>query len=153
MKSSLLFTLAAGLVAAQDLNGLPPCAKDCVTKNMSGSGVGGCPSADIGCICKNKDFLNNIACCLAKACKPEDQTKTIGFAKQLCNAAGVQVPEKVECADKDKAAAAASSTTRASSSSSSATAASTASSSAAGPALAAPGFWVGSLMMMLPAAL
>ncbi|RDA85378.1 hypothetical protein CP532_6402 [Ophiocordyceps camponoti-leonardi (nom. inval.)] len=150
MKSSLIFALVAGLVAAQDMSGLPACAKDCVSKNMSGSGVGGCPSTDIGCICKNKDFLNNIACCLDKACQPDDQKKTIAFAKQLCSAAGAQVPDKVECVNKDKAATAASSSSSASSTSS---AAASATSSAAGPALAAPAFWLGSLMMMLPAAL
>ncbi|PFH58360.1 hypothetical protein XA68_13765 [Ophiocordyceps unilateralis] len=147
MKSALIVTLAASLTIAQDLSAMPPCAKDCVSKYMGGSSVAGCQAADIACVCKNKDFLNNIACCLAKACKPEDQAKTISFAKQLCSAAGVQVPDKVEC---NNEAAASVST---SSSSSSATHAASTASAAAAPMMAAPGLLVGSLLVMLPAAL
>ncbi|RDA96088.1 hypothetical protein CP533_5775 [Ophiocordyceps camponoti-saundersi (nom. inval.)] len=152
MKSSLLFTLVAGLVAAQDMNGIPSCAKDCVNKSMTGSGVAGCGLADVSCICKNKEFLNSIACCVAKACKPDDQNKTIAVAKQLCSAAGVQVPDKVECVDKENKAATSVSSSSASATST-ASAAASATSSAAAPALAGPGLWVGSLMMLLPAAL
>ncbi|KAF4581032.1 cell wall protein [Ophiocordyceps camponoti-floridani] len=157
MKSALLVTLAASLAAAQDLGGMPACAKDCVSKYMGGSSVAGCQAADIACVCKNKDFLNNIACCLSKACKPEDQDKTISFAKQLCNAAGVQVPDKVEC--NKEAATSASASSSSSSSSSSATSlsaspsATRAASSASAPMMPAPGLLLGSLLAMLPAAI
>ncbi|PHH72076.1 hypothetical protein CDD80_4802 [Ophiocordyceps camponoti-rufipedis] len=155
MKSALLVTLAASLAAAQDLAGMPACAKDCVSKYMGGSSVAGCQPADIACVCKNKDFLNNIACCLSQACKPEDQDKTISFAKQLCNAAGVQVPDKVEC-NKAAAASASSSSSSSSSSATSSSAgpsASRAASSASTPMMPAPGLLLGSLLVMLPAAI
>ncbi|POR36532.1 Uncharacterized protein TPAR_03248, partial [Tolypocladium paradoxum] len=97
MKSALVMALAASLVAAQSLDGIPDCAKDCVTKFVTGTSIAGCKVADIACICGNKDFLNNIACCLAGVCSQSDQDKTVQYATQLCNASGVQVPNKVVC--------------------------------------------------------
>ncbi|KJZ78365.1 hypothetical protein HIM_02403 [Hirsutella minnesotensis 3608] len=98
MKSALLFALAGSLVAAQSqLQGIPPCARECVSKSISGPNVAGCAVADIACVCRNKDFLNNIACCLAGVCKQEEQEQTVKFATQLCGASQVQVPSKVEC--------------------------------------------------------
>ncbi|CAD0111245.1 unnamed protein product [Aureobasidium uvarum] len=48
--------------------GLPDCASTCVT-----SSFGGCNSIDVECICKNKDFLENLGCCMSKACNKADQ--------------------------------------------------------------------------------
>ncbi|PNY29141.1 Uncharacterized protein TCAP_00941 [Tolypocladium capitatum] len=98
MKSALVMALAASLVAAQDpLGSIPACARDCVAQFVTGSGIAGCKAADIACVCKNKDFLGSIACCLAKVCSQDDQNKTVQYATQLCNASGVQVPSKVVC--------------------------------------------------------
>ncbi|KAM0486954.1 hypothetical protein ACHAPX_000221 [Trichoderma viride] len=94
---SLVFT--AALAAAQDLSGLPSCATGCVTKFTTGSAIGGCQQLDIGCICKNADFLNGIACCLADACSKSDQDKAVSFAQQICSSAGVNTPDTVVCKD------------------------------------------------------
>ncbi|EHK49896.1 hypothetical protein TRIATDRAFT_129633 [Trichoderma atroviride IMI 206040] len=94
---SLVFT--AALAAAQDLSGLPTCATGCVTKFTTGSAIGGCQQLDIGCICKNADFLNGIACCLADACSKSDQDKAVSFAQQICSSAGVSTPDTVVCKD------------------------------------------------------
>ncbi|KAM0511170.1 hypothetical protein ACHAPE_010121 [Trichoderma viride] len=94
---SLVFT--AALAAAQDLSGLPSCATGCVTKFTTGSAIGGCQQLDIGCICKNADFLNGIACCLADACSKSDQDKAVSFAQQICSSAGVSTPDTVVCKD------------------------------------------------------
>jgi hypothetical protein len=48
--------------------GLPDCASTCVT-----SSFGGCNSIDVECICKNKEFLDNLGCCMSKACSKKDQ--------------------------------------------------------------------------------
>jgi hypothetical protein len=48
--------------------GLPDCASTCVT-----SSFGGCNSIDVECICKNKEFLDNLGCCMSKACSTKDQ--------------------------------------------------------------------------------
>ncbi|KAL7925166.1 hypothetical protein ACQKWADRAFT_285236 [Trichoderma austrokoningii] len=94
---SLVFT--AALAAAQDLSGLPSCATGCVTKFTTGGAIGGCQQLDIGCICKNADFLNGIACCLAGACSKSDQDKAVSFAQQICSSAGVSTPDTVVCKD------------------------------------------------------
>ncbi|KAK1241436.1 hypothetical protein MKX08_001410 [Trichoderma sp. CBMAI-0020] len=94
---SLVFT--AALAAAQDLSGLPTCATGCVTKFTTGTAIGGCQQLDIGCICKNADFLNGIACCLADACSKSDQDKAVSFAQQICSSAGVSTPDTVVCKD------------------------------------------------------
>ncbi|PTB39517.1 uncharacterized protein TrAFT101_007704 [Trichoderma asperellum] len=94
---SLVFT--AALAAAQDLSGLPSCATGCVTKFTTGTAIGGCQQLDIGCICKNADFLNGIACCLADACSKSDQDKAVSFAQQICSSAGVSTPDQVVCKD------------------------------------------------------
>ena len=48
--------------------GLPDCASTCVT-----SSFGGCNSIDVECICKNRVFLDNLGCCMSKACDKADQ--------------------------------------------------------------------------------
>jgi hypothetical protein len=48
--------------------GLPDCASTCVT-----SSFGGCNSIDVECICKNKEFLDNLGWCMSKACSTKDQ--------------------------------------------------------------------------------
>ncbi|KAM0446691.1 hypothetical protein ACHAPV_003115 [Trichoderma viride] len=94
---SLVFT--AALAAAQDLSGLPSCASTCVLKFTTGTAIGGCQQLDIACICKNADFLNGIACCLADACSKSDQDKAISYAQQICSTAGVTTPDTVVCKD------------------------------------------------------
>ncbi|KND95257.1 hypothetical protein TOPH_00041 [Tolypocladium ophioglossoides CBS 100239] len=138
MKSALVIALAASLVAAQDtLNGIPDCAKDCVAKYVTGSGVAGCMAADIGCVCRNKDFLNSIACCLASVCSQADQDKTVQFATQLCSASGVQVPSKVECNNGASSSGSTSGSGSASSTAASKTTGTAASGSASGTATGA----------------
>ncbi|PON23837.1 CFEM domain-containing protein [Trichoderma gamsii] len=100
MKASIVsFVFTAALAAAQDLSGLPTCATGCVTKFTTGTAIGGCQQLDIGCICKNADFLNGIACCLADACSKSDQDKAVSFAQQICSSAGVSTPDTVVCKD------------------------------------------------------
>ncbi|TPX12422.1 uncharacterized protein E0L32_006834 [Thyridium curvatum] len=98
MKSiAVLSSLAlAGLSAAQ-FQGLPQCAQDCASQFFSG-GIGNCGS-DAKCICSNKSFLGDIACCLAKpgGCNEKDQSSAVAFASTICDAQGVTVPTAVSC--------------------------------------------------------
>ncbi|CAK7563667.1 MAG: hypothetical protein SEPTF4163_001540 [Sporothrix epigloea] len=96
MKSFAILALA-GLAVAQ-FNQLPTCAQSCANKFLTG-GIGNCGS-DAKCICSDKDFLSDIACCLAApgACDPADQSSAVGFASQLCAAQGVTgLPSVVSC--------------------------------------------------------
>ncbi|KAK6002334.1 hypothetical protein QM012_001972 [Aureobasidium pullulans] len=113
---SILFIVAALSIPGQALNlwgqseplglqerasiwGLPDCASTCVT-----SSFGGCNSIDVECICKNKEFLDNLGCCMSKACDKADQDAAIGFANNFCSAYKVtDLPTAATCMPTDAA--------------------------------------------------
>jgi hypothetical protein len=96
--------------------GLPDCASTCVT-----SSFGGCNSIDVECICRNKEFLDNLGCCMSKACSKKDQdgmhmedrivaglaltsAAAIGFANNFCQAYKVSdLPTAATCKSTDAA--------------------------------------------------
>ncbi|TQV90545.1 Extracellular membrane protein, 8-cysteine region, CFEM [Cordyceps javanica] len=94
-----LVAAATSLVAAQNnpLNDIPKCAQDCVGKFLSGSSIAGCSLIDYKCVCSNKDFLNEIACCLAPVCDDKGKSDTIALANKLCKAFDVDLPTAVTC--------------------------------------------------------
>ncbi|KAH0491256.1 hypothetical protein TgHK011_002693 [Trichoderma gracile] len=101
MKASVLsLVFLSGLVAAQ----IPDCATGCVTKYTTGTSIAGCGQLDIACICKNSDFLNGIACCLASACDKDGQAQAVKYAKQICSSAGVSTPDNVVCNENSSSA-------------------------------------------------
>jgi hypothetical protein len=54
---------------------------------------------DVACICSNKDFLTNIACCLVGVCDQADQDAATTYAHQICASNGVtNLPPAVSCA-------------------------------------------------------
>ncbi|KAI9670448.1 MAG: hypothetical protein M1829_004771 [Trizodia sp. TS-e1964] len=124
----ILAQLAALLVVAtaQNLNGLPDCAKGCVTDSFSTTGCG----LDVECICKNTSYLGNLACCLSKACNSADQAQSVDFARQICKTVNVAVPDAVVCST-GSASSVASATASASASASASSRASSVSSSIA----------------------
>ncbi|KAL6706386.1 hypothetical protein ACN47E_005492 [Coniothyrium glycines] len=89
------------------LNSLPTCAQTCFA-----SGVGGCASADIACICQSTS-LNAITCCVSASCSTSDIDSTTNFARTLCSGAGITIDTNPSCANSP--ASAASSVARASS--------------------------------------
>ncbi|KAL9942023.1 hypothetical protein D7B24_000105 [Verticillium nonalfalfae] len=97
-----------GLVAAQSTGDLPKCAQPCVIEATTGGNIGGCGQFDNKCICSNKSFLDDMACCLAAGCTQKEQQAAVDFAKRLCRGSGVtDLPDSVVC----KTAASGSSTT------------------------------------------
>jgi len=113
LKQTLVaIALGAGLVAAQvGIPGdIPKCADPCVNEATTGTSIAGCAPLDIGCVCKNKDFLNNVACCLAAKCSKAEQATAVKYAQQICSSKGVTVPDSVVCnkAEESSASAAAS---------------------------------------------
>ncbi|PTB76190.1 hypothetical protein M440DRAFT_1401645 [Trichoderma longibrachiatum ATCC 18648] len=102
MKASVLSLIfLSGLAAAQ----IPDCATSCVTKYTTGTSIAGCGQLDIACICKNDDFLNGIACCLASACDKDGQAQAVKYAKQICSSAGVSTPDNVVCNENSSSSA------------------------------------------------
>jgi len=88
---------AAAMVQAQ-ASTLPACAQTCLGSFTSGSSIGGCSSLDIKCICSAQSFLSDIACCLEGACSAADQASAIKYAQQICETAGVTVPDSLSAA-------------------------------------------------------
>ncbi|KAK4130077.1 hypothetical protein BT67DRAFT_446044 [Trichocladium antarcticum] len=87
----LSLSLVGAAVAA-----IPPCAQPCADSFMQG-GIGDCGS-NVKCICSNKQFLSEIACCIAPVCNAAEQTEAVNFASQLCKGAGVtDLPTAVSC--------------------------------------------------------
>lgn len=105
-----LFTLAlAGAAVAQDGFGLPECANNCANKFLQ-NGIGNC-GKDIKCICEDKSFLGEIACCLTDACNEADQKAAVAAAANICDAVGVKgLPTEVACATASAASTTASRT-------------------------------------------
>ncbi|THY14246.1 hypothetical protein D6D02_04379 [Aureobasidium pullulans] len=88
-----------GLQKKASIWGLPDCASTCVT-----SSFGGCNSIDVECICKNSAFLDNLGCCMSKACNKADQDAAIGFANNFCSAYKVSnLPTAATCKSTDPA--------------------------------------------------
>jgi hypothetical protein len=74
-------------------------SKPCVSDFTSGSQIAGCNSVDITCICSNKNFLSDIACCLVNVCSVADQQAATEYAQTLCRTNGVtNLPSAVSCA-------------------------------------------------------
>ncbi|KAF7526361.1 hypothetical protein G7054_g10791 [Neopestalotiopsis clavispora] len=95
MKFQLLFATFVALVVAQD--GLPDCAKNCVTQFTTGDNIGGCPQINAQCICSQQSFISGIACCLADVCSAADQQAAVDYAVKFCGSFGVTVPSAVSC--------------------------------------------------------
>ncbi|PKY04027.1 hypothetical protein P168DRAFT_290157 [Aspergillus campestris IBT 28561] len=84
-----------GTAAAQGMNGLPDCAKECATGSIPDT----CSMIDIKCICSTKSFLTDISCCVATKCSEDKQKETIEFAHKICSGAGVNdLPQSASCA-------------------------------------------------------
>ncbi|AEO67136.1 uncharacterized protein THITE_2115964 [Thermothielavioides terrestris NRRL 8126] len=77
MTLTVLLIFALARVAVGQLASLPSCAQDCADHYLTNSGDCG---SDPKCICSNKDFLSNIACCVAAVCDQSDQASAISVA-------------------------------------------------------------------------
>jgi len=91
------FAIISGVLAQDPPTSLPVCAATCVTKFISGTEIAGCKQADIGCVCENTDFLDQIACCLVDVCNADEQKAAVAYAGSICEGAGVDVPDEVVC--------------------------------------------------------
>lgn len=86
--SSVLLIAGAALVAAQSLDQLPDCAKECAGKLLTGTDCG----MDPKCICANKTFIEDIRGCVAKGCTTDkDREATVSFAAQICKAVQITI--------------------------------------------------------------
>lgn len=86
--------------------------RPCVQQFTTGSSIAGCNSLNTNCICSNKDFLSNIACCLLDKCDETGRNDAIAYAKTICATADppVEVPDEVVCSTASSSGAAAATT-------------------------------------------
>ncbi|MCJ1385895.1 hypothetical protein MMC17_009019 [Xylographa soralifera] len=85
-KIAFLAALAAPLVAAQDLSGLPSCALTPAINSLSSTG---CALTDVACICNDSSFLHSLETTVEAVCDQADLAKALQFAQTLCLSAGV----------------------------------------------------------------
>ncbi|KAF3916514.1 hypothetical protein ABW20_dc0101378 [Dactylellina cionopaga] len=91
MKTSAILTIVAGAVlAAAQIDKIPPCALTCAISQI---GTSGCGQTDIACICKAQTFLTGIVACISApgACNPAQIDQTVKAAQVLCASAGVTI--------------------------------------------------------------
>ncbi|KAL4914031.1 hypothetical protein BDW62DRAFT_149970 [Aspergillus aurantiobrunneus] len=82
-------------VAAQGMTGLPSCAQDCATGAIPSQ----CSLIDVECICAERSFVDDMACCVGQSCAPEDQDAALDFANGICGGAGISdLPQSATCA-------------------------------------------------------
>ncbi|KAJ5647591.1 Cell wall protein TIR3 [Penicillium lividum] len=93
LTQSVLALATVVLTATAQLSSLPTCAQSCATNAIPSScGV------DVACICGNKSFLSDIACCIVGKCTTAEQEQTLKAAKGICLAGGVtDLPSTVAC--------------------------------------------------------
>ncbi|KAG8909847.1 hypothetical protein FRC01_006692 [Tulasnella sp. 417] len=91
MRFFTLVAFAASLVSASVLSerqaSFPACSVLCFTD----PNIGTCPSTDVACLCTNNDYLRTTTDCVQKQCTLEDVAAAANAARQLCNAAGVDI--------------------------------------------------------------
>ncbi|KAI1826498.1 hypothetical protein F4861DRAFT_497461 [Xylaria intraflava] len=98
MKLAIAILAIASTIVAQDLSGLPDCAKNCLAEFTTGNQIGNCARLDAKCICASSSFISGIACCLAGVCDTSDQQQAINFAHNFCSTQGVtNLPQSVTC--------------------------------------------------------
>ncbi|KAL8678122.1 MAG: hypothetical protein Q9186_005493 [Xanthomendoza sp. 1 TL-2023] len=56
-----------------------------------------CQGADVGCLCRNNDYINVVACCISSSCSNSEQAKAIAANVKLCASANVTVPNFLGC--------------------------------------------------------
>lgn len=69
------------IAKAQDLGGLPACAKPAILAAFQASG---CKATDAACLCSNPNLVTSLAGYVQKACSPADQAAVIAFGETYC---------------------------------------------------------------------
>ena len=81
---ALALTVIPGLktiAKAQDLGGLPSCAKPAILAAFQASG---CKATDADCLCSNPNLVTSLATYVQKACSPADQAAVVAFGETYC---------------------------------------------------------------------
>ncbi|KAJ3490626.1 hypothetical protein NLI96_g1299 [Meripilus lineatus] len=90
MRFSTVLIALAGIVASTSASRLfarqyPDCANPCIAN----ADIGTCDPSDLGCLCKNEQFIASTTQCIISSCNPEDTIKAEDVAKSFCESVGV----------------------------------------------------------------
>lgn len=77
------------IAKAQDLGGLPACAKPALLAAFQASG---CKATDAECLCSNPNLLTSLQGYIQGACSPADQTAVLAFGETYCGKQGTTTP-------------------------------------------------------------
>jgi len=47
-----------------------------IQQTCVGGNLGGCNAVDVGCICRNSNYISELSCCVSSACSPSDVERT-----------------------------------------------------------------------------
>ncbi|KAF7116393.1 hypothetical protein CNMCM5793_004637 [Aspergillus hiratsukae] len=123
---SLALAACLSMAAAQGLQDLPACARQCATNSIPAN----C-GLSVECICSDSSFISGISCCILNTCPTDEQqeeahpfvpTAAVQFANQICKTAGVtNLPQSPSCPSSTQSATGTSSATTSGSSTNTAT--------------------------------
>ena len=82
------------IAKAQDLTGLPACAKPALLAAFQASGC-----KDANCLCSNPNFLTSLQSYIEGACSPVDQAAVIAFGQTYCGKQSQTTPTPGSVAD------------------------------------------------------
>ena len=77
------------IAKAQDLAGLPECAKPALLAAFQASG---CKATDADCLCSNPNLLTSLQSYIEGACSPADQAAVLAFGETYCGKQGTTLP-------------------------------------------------------------
>ncbi|PHH58677.1 hypothetical protein CDD81_4880 [Ophiocordyceps australis] len=84
--TAAIVAFCAIAVSAQDLGGLPECAKPCFIDNFPKSGCSN-PN-DYSCLCQSKNYIEAVTGCVVQKCQGTDLLDARQWAAEKCKAAG-----------------------------------------------------------------
>jgi len=86
MKTAFVLLAAVGIVAAQDLTGIPACAQECIAAALPQVG---CALNDAVCQCKDETktkLTPLVAPCMTSKCTPAELQQALAASEKICAA-------------------------------------------------------------------
>ncbi|KAK3341975.1 hypothetical protein B0T25DRAFT_356622 [Lasiosphaeria hispida] len=84
MKAFVVVAALAGVVQAQDPDGLPPCGQICINNMLALAPSLGCPPGDTACLCGKDDFGYGVRDCAVQACDASDASAVVSYGANIC---------------------------------------------------------------------
>jgi len=92
MKTAFVLLAAVGIVAAQDLTGVPPCAQECIAAALPQVG---CALTDAVCQCKDETktkLAPLVTPCMISKCTSAELQQALAASEKICAAVSASPP-------------------------------------------------------------